>query len=330
MVPFVLAVLVYYLVSPIADALETRARFPRWASTLTTLLVVAGLIVLTGLLITISTRGLLDSADIYRERLATIARRVVEVLDHRGIDLGQATFVETIRQLPVGRMLQTTAGTALSLVTNGFLVLIFVIFLLLGRKRELVKSAVFREIDARIRRFLVLKFAISAATGTLVGVILALLGLELALVFGVLTSFLNFIPSVGSIVAVLLPLPIALVQYASAGPVIAVLVLPGIVQLVIGNGIDPKLMGRGLDLSPVTILVALVFWGLLWGVVGMLLAAPLTGILRIVLAQFATTRAVSELLAGRLPGGDGDVPVEEVPSGDDAGVTAAPSPGPSA
>jgi AI-2 transport protein TqsA len=60
-------------------------------------------------------------------------------------------------------------------------------------------------------------------------------------------------------------------------------------------------MGRGLDLSPVTVLVALVFWGLVWGVVGMLLAAPMTGILRIVLAQFATTRPVSEILAGRLP-----------------------------
>jgi AI-2 transport protein TqsA len=71
--------------------------------------------------------------------------------------------------------------------------------------------------------------------------------------------------------------------------------------MVIGNGIDPKLMGRGLDLSPVTVLVALVFWGLVWGVVGMLLAAPMTGILRIVLAQFATTRPVSEILAGRLP-----------------------------
>jgi AI-2 transport protein TqsA len=308
MVPFVLAVLLYYLVSPIADALEQRARFPRWASTITTLLVVSGLIVLTGALITVSTRGLLDSADIYRERLVAIARRAVEFLDDRGVELGQASLVDAVRQLPLGRVLQTTAGTALSLVTNGFLVLVFIIFLLLGRKRELVKSAVFREIDARIRRFLVLKFAVSAATGGLVGTILALLGLELALVFGVLTFFLNFIPSIGSIIAVLLPLPIALVQFDSVGTVTAVLVFPAIVQLVIGNGIDPKLMGRGLDLSPVTILVALVFWGLLWGIVGMLLAAPLTGILRIVLAQFATTRPVSELLAGRLPGSNAAPP----------------------
>ena len=309
MVPFVLAVFVYYLVSPIADLLESRARFPRWASTITTLLVVAGLIALAGLLITVSTRGLLESADIYRERLLATARRVFQVLDNRGIDLGQGAVLDTIRQLPVGRVLQTTAATAFGLITNGFLVLIFVIFLLLGRRREMVRSALFREIDARIRRFLVLKFIISAATGTLVGLILALLGLKLALVFGVLTFLLNFIPSLGSIVAVLLPLPIALVQYESIWPVVGVLVLPGIVQVAIGNFIDPKVMGRGLDLSPVTIVLALVFWGLVWGVVGMLLAAPMTGILRIVLAQFKTTRAVSELLAGRLPQPEEEEPV---------------------
>jgi AI-2 transport protein TqsA len=83
-----------------------------------------------------------------------------------------------------------------------------------------------------------------------------------------------------------------------------------VVQLVIGNGLDPLLMGQNLNLSPVTILAALVFWGLLWGVVGMLLAAPLTAILRIILAQFETTRPMSELLAGRLPEGDGGVTME--------------------
>ena len=301
LVPFVLAVLLYYLVTPLADLLESRARFPRWASTITTLLVVAALISLTGLLITFSTQGLVESADIYRERLAEMTRRAVIALDSRGINLGQESFLDAIRGLPMTRVFQTTVATAFSLVTNGLLVMIMVIFLLLGRRRQMVMSAVFREVDAKIKRFLVLKFIISAVTGVLVGTILTLLGLKMALVFGVLTFFLNFIPSVGSIIAVLLPLPVALVQYDTPLPVIAVLVLPGIVQMVIGNGIDPKLMGRGLDLSPVTVLVALVFWGLVWGVVGMLLAAPMTGILRIVLAQFDTTRPVSEILAGRLP-----------------------------
>lgn len=303
LVPFVLSVFVYYLVSPLADLLETRARFPRWASTVTTLLVVAGLIALTALLVTTSVRGLLTSADIYQERMLRLAQRVTEVLDRRGLDVGQGALLNTIRDFPISRLVQSAAGAALSVVTNGFLVMIFVIFLLLGRRPGRFKSKVLREIDAGIRRFLALKLTISAATGAIVGTILALLGLELALVFGVLTFLLNFIPSVGSIVATLLPLPVALVQFDSYWPVVGVFALPAVVQLVIGSGLDPKLTGRGLDLSPVTVLIALVFWGLIWGVVGMLLAAPMTGILRIVLAQFATTRPMGEILAGRFPEG---------------------------
>ena len=74
-------------------------------------------------------------------------------------------------------------------------------------------------------------------------------------------------------------------------------------SIIIGNGIEPKIMGEGLDLHPVTILLGLVFWGLLWGVVGMLLAAPIMAVVRLVLGRFETTRAVGELLAGRLPDG---------------------------
>ena len=72
--------------------------------------------------------------------------------------------------------------------------------------------------------------------------------------------------------------------------------------MAVGNGVEPRLMGEGLDLHPLTILLALIFWGLIWGIVGMLLAAPITAILKIILARFETTKPMSEVLAGRLPG----------------------------
>jgi len=127
------------------------------------------------------------------------------------------------------------------------------------------------------------------------------MGVDLALVFGVMAFLLNFIPSVGSIIATLLPMPLALVQFDSWLPITLVLVLPGTVQFTIGNVVEPLVMGEGLDLHPVTVLLALVFWGLLWGVVGMLLAAPMTAVLRIVLGRLEITRPLAELLAGRLP-----------------------------
>jgi AI-2 transport protein TqsA len=177
----------------------------------------------------------------------------------------------------------------------------------------MIKHPILRQIDRDIRRYLVLKFLISAVTGTLVGLIFFAFGVDLALVFGVLAFVLNFVPSVGSIVSTLLPLPIVLVHFETIGPVLAILALTTAVQLVIGNGIDPKLMGQRLDLSPVTIVMALVFWGLLWGGVGMLLAAPLTAILRIVLAQFETTRPFTDLMAGRLPQHQDEFESEESP-----------------
>ena len=82
----------------------------------------------------------------------------------------------------------------------------------------------------------------------------------------------------------------------------AVFLVPGAVQMTIGNIIEPLIMGEGLDLHPVTILLALVFWGLIWGVVGMFLATPITAVFRIVLDRFETTRPIAGLLAGRLPG----------------------------
>jgi AI-2 transport protein TqsA len=302
MVPFVLAIFVYYLMLPLVDLLDFKLKMPRALSVLITLLVVSGLLALLGLLITTSARGLLESQDIYRQKLADWAERALAILVRWDIDIGQQSLIDTLRQMPIMRVVQRTAGTMLGLVTNGFLVLIFVIFLLLGRRTGRPQSGIFVAIDYKIRQFIVMKFVLSATTGILVGLILALFGLDLALVFGVLAFLLNFIPSIGSVISTFLPLPIALVQFDSLWAVLGVVLLPGAVQMVIGNGIEPKVMGEGLDLSPVTILLALVFWGLLGGVIGMLMAAPITAVLRIVLARFHTTRPVAELMAGRFAG----------------------------
>jgi AI-2 transport protein TqsA len=304
LVPLVVATIVFYLVSPVADFLELKLRFTRWLSTFFVMILVGVILASLGLLFLTSARGLLGSADVYQVKLLDLATTVTEWLDRRGLSLSRDALVAAVSELPAERVMQAGAGLAVKLVQNGVLVMLFVIFLLLGRTRQLIRHPVFRQIDRDIRRYLVLKTLISLATGVMFWAILAGFGIELALVFGVVTFILNFIPSIGSIIATALPIPIALVQYDTLGPVLLLLVLLTIVQMVIGNGIDPLLMGQNLNLSPVTVLAALVFWGLLWGVVGMLLAAPLTAILRIVLAQFETTRPMSELLAGRLPEGD--------------------------
>ena len=137
---------------------------------------------------------------------------------------------------------------------------------------------------------------LSILTGIVVWITLVAFGVPMAAMFGVLTVVLNFIPSVGSIVAVLLPLPfIALDPAFSIGAILTILAITMTVQMIVGNVLEPKMMGELLELHPITILVALVFWGTMWGVPGMFLAVPLTAVVSILLYEFTPTRGIALL-----------------------------------
>jgi AI-2 transport protein TqsA len=307
MVPFVLAVFITYMVSPLVDVLRVKLKFPGGLAVFVTLLVVAALITLLGLLITTSVRGILENEALYRERLASLASQLFAFLERSGLPMGadieESTedLITSIRELPVVSWVGRAAGTMFGFITTGFLVLIFVIYLLIGKHPTETKKGIYLEIDHKVRRYLAIKMVISASTGLVVGTILWAFGLDLALVFGVLAFLLNFIPSVGSVIATLLPLPIALIQFDSSLAIAGVFLIPGAIQVGVGNVVEPLVMGEGLDLHPVTILMSLIFWGLLWGIVGMLLATPIMAVLKIVFSRLEITRPIAELFAGRLP-----------------------------
>lgn len=299
MVPFVLAVLISYLVSPLVDVLQLKVRFPRSLAVLGAFLTIGTIVTLVAFVIAQSVAGLEANSALYRSRLVELAAQVQAWLDGQGVDMGQTSVIERLESLPIFDFLQGAAGGAVGFVTNLLLVLIFAIYMVSGRKPREVREGLGGAIDQKVRRYITTKVLTSSATGFLVGLILWLFGLDLALVFGMLAFLLNFIPSLGSVVATLLPLPIAMVQMDSGLMVTMVILIPGVVQLIIGNIIEPKLMGESLDLHPITILLALIFWGLVWGIVGMLLASPITAVLKIVLERYETTRPVANLLAGR-------------------------------
>jgi AI-2 transport protein TqsA len=176
-----------------------------------------------------------------------------------------------------------------------------VILLLIGRHSNVTQRGIYFDIEHQVRHYMSIKLTVSAMTGFLVWLVLALFKLELANVFGILTFLFNFIPSIGSIIATLLPIPIAVAQFQNPWSILLVVGIPGAIQMIIGNGIEPKLMGKGLNLHPVTILLTLSFWGLLWGIPGMFLAVPITAVIRIILMQFTTLKPIGNLLAGKLP-----------------------------
>jgi AI-2 transport protein TqsA len=123
--------------------------------------------------------------------------------------------------------------------------------------------------------------------------------LEFAALWAVLIALLNFVPYVGSVLGVVLPVLMALVQFADPGTVLQLLLVLSVVQFGIGNFLDPYVMASSLNLSPFAILISLAIWSELWGIPGAFLAVPITAIITIVLSEFRGTRPLAVLLSRR-------------------------------
>ncbi|MBN2456994.1 MAG: AI-2E family transporter [Sedimentisphaerales bacterium] len=301
MIPFVLAIFIFLLVSPILDFQVIRLKIPRALAVALSLLVVLFIIVVLCVLIVLAVQTIVATIGRYSDSFANLAEKIFGKMDSWGIDLNQDKIVQDLRD-NIPKFVTDALSRVFGLVSSLFFVLIFVAFLLAGRNPHAIRSGVYADIDQKVRRYIGTKIAISAVTGLVVWWFLAMVGLQLAGVFGMLAFLLNFIPSIGSIISTLLPIPVAVAQFQNVWFVVLVVSVPGLVQTIIGNVIEPKVMGKGLNLHPVIVLLALSFWGLLWGVAGMFLATPMTATIRIVLMQFDTLKPIGNLLAGHLPG----------------------------
>ena len=303
MIPFVLAVFFALGLTPLIDLQLRYLRIPRPLAVLLTLVLGVVMLSLLGGLISTSVGQLAANIDVYQAQIKQLLGDAAAVLKRLGINSDIA--VNSLGQLPlktVSDMLVGTMNAIVGILSQGLLMLVFLFFLLIGgTARAQPRGGVWGEVESRIKRYIVTKALVSAATGVLVGTVLMVLGVDLALVFGLFAFLLNFIPNVGATVATLLPLPVVLVSpdIPARTAVLAIMVL-AVLQFIIGNVIEPKIMGGSLDLHPVVILLALILWGMLWGIAGMLLATPLTAIMKILFEKMEFTAPIAELLAGRL------------------------------
>jgi len=305
MIPFVLAVFLAFGVAPFIQVLMRYLKVPRSLAVVATLLLGFVILNLVATLISTSLSQLAANADSYQKQFTLLVERASSALPLEQYGIEPESFANPLSTIPtktVGGMLVYVMSTLLNLVSKGFLVLVFLFFLLIGgQKVERSIGGVWEEVGVKIQRYIVTKTIMSGATGIAVGSILGVLGIDLALVFGFFAFILNFIPSLGSLVATLLPLPVILFSPdVTATTAVLAIALPAVVQVVIGNFIDPRVMGESLDLHPVTILIALIFWGMIWGLVGMLLAVPLVAILKLLFERLEITAPLGNLLAGRL------------------------------
>jgi AI-2 transport protein TqsA len=305
MIPFVLAIFFALILSPLIELQVSRLRVPRAAAIGATLVLACLLFGGIATLVSASVSQLAANAGGYQQKAAALLNAVMLrlPLEHFGVD--QASIIGPLKKFSVGalgNMLLGTTNAILDILSKGLLVLIFLLFLLLGSSgRGPAAGSTFAEIDIRVKRFLVTKGVLSAATGLLVGIVLASLGVDLALVFGLFAFLLNFIPSIGSVIATLLPLPVIIASpVLSPGAAVVALGLPAALPFAIGHFLEPPIMGESLDLHPIAIVMNLITWGMLWGIVGMLLSTPILVVIKILCEKFANTRWLAALLAGRI------------------------------
>lgn len=314
LVPLVVALFVVSGVTPLLNWLEQRLGVSRLIAAGLTF--VAGLVVMFvfGLTIWVSMVDLSQNADSYPKRVKQIVQGIEQrtakiipsmikapapdLASHSRPSENASDFVDVLVRDGISRLSQTLLG----LVSTSAVVLIYVFFLLIGTPKIGDSGSLASEIDQQVRSYLSLKTVISIFTGAAFGLTLYLFGVPMAFTFGVLAFLLNFVPNIGPLAASLLPIPLILLDpEGNLTWMVAVITVAISIQLVSGNLIEPKLMGNSSDLHPVTILVALMFWGMMWGVVGMFLATPITAAMRIMLQRIEPTKPIAELMAGRLP-----------------------------
>jgi len=299
MIPFVLALLIRILIDPIIDFQTDNLRIHRIVAVFVSILLIGFVFVIIVPFIVGSVATFLVSADEYNSKVLLLLDLIIVKLQEYNIQVNREVIRDSFISLPFLDWASAILSNSANIISKFFLVILMTLFLLLGKKSKNISNQ-WEEIIKNVKKYIFAKFITSATTGILTGIIYYFLGLELALIFGTITFILNFIPVLGSIIAVLIPLPVAFLQFSDPSYIIYVLLFPGMVHIIIGNIIETKIFGDAFGLHPITIILSLIFWGMIWGMMGVFLAAPITAIIKISFEKFDTTLPFARLLEGKI------------------------------
>ncbi len=288
-----------------------RHRVPRFLAILVLIGVAIGVIAGAGAVVGNAINGFTRELPSYQARFEVLGDSVSSWLGGHGVELESSNVFKLIQPESIFSMLGGTLRGMAAVLSNTFMMLLILIFMLMewtdfpAKVRAAFPDGALRyerlgRMSTEVQRYLGIKTLLSLVTGLLISVWLAILGVDFAVLWGLLAFALNFIPNIGSIIAAVPAVLLALIQL---GPGSALLAAVGYlaVNTVIGNFIEPRLMGQSLGLSPLVVILSMVFWGWLWGPMGMLLSVPLTMIVKISLESNPELRWVAVLLDSRPP-----------------------------
>jgi len=311
LVPLAVAVIIWHLINAMARGIggipHLGEHLPSWVCMALALGVIGLLLYLFGDMASQNLADVTEAAPQYQENLRRLLADGSAMLGlQQAIDLN-----DLVDQISIRDLVPKVASAVSSLLGQAGLIVVYVIFLLIEQRRfdrklsvlfpdpdrERWVRGVLGRIQTDIQTYIWIKTLTSVLTGAVSYAVLTIVGVDYAPFWAVIIFLLNYIPTIGSLLGVTFPAVLALVQFGSPAPFLVIVGVLGAVQFTIGNIIEPRLMGRSLNMSPLVVILSLVVWGQVWGVVGMFLCVPLTGMIMIVLTYVPRARWVAVLLS---------------------------------
>jgi predicted PurR-regulated permease PerM len=305
LLPIVLAMFISVASMPVLRLLQ-RFGVPGPLAVLGIVLVIAGILAgLTGI-VAGAVASFTSNIDQYQQPLQKLIEDSLRYAEGYGVPVERTQLLQLLSPDTVVSVLGQTVGAVLAVASRLVIVLVTVSFILLEASEIAAKLSAafgtaaqpdgpFTGVAGQVQRYLLIKSVVSAVTGLLAGMWCGIFGLEFAVFWGVLAFLANYIPSVGSIAAAVPPVVLAIVQLGLP-EALGILVGYVAINVALGNVIEPRLMGRSLGLSPLVVFLSLVFFGWVWGPVGMLFSVPITVIFKLVLEGSEETRWIAVLL----------------------------------
>lgn len=307
-VPLVIALFVWFLIKTIAQTLKARVTF--FPSAAAYAFATALLILLVGVPIHLVSSSVPDILAALPKYEANLYAMLDGLLGRLPVEK-EALMADVKSSISVSQLVSSVANGVTSFSSNFLLVLIYVAFLFAeqgqikdklllmvgtpAKKKQI--ASILTHIDERIALYVWVKTQLSLATSLLSYAVMLAIGVDFAAFWALLIFILNFIPSIGSIIATAFPVLLALIQFETQVPALITLVLIGAIQFAVGNVLEPKMMGKSLNLSPLVILISLFIWDSVWGITGLFLSIPMTVALMIIFAEFKHTRPIAILLS---------------------------------
>jgi len=303
-VPFLLSLFLAIILSPIYNYFNKKG-IPSVISLSLVIGIFVVFIIMVVKLIGNSAQEFSSNIAFYQEQLLVYFYAISNFLSTLGIEIPKQEIADLMNTKHAFNFATTLFKSISSIFTNSFVILLTVIFMILESEHfmQKIKQSDFskdtitsvEKILAQIKEYMVLKALISLFTGFIVWISLSIIGTDYPFLLAVIAFLLNFIPNIGSIIAAVPAVLLTLIQFGVFNAIVVTIIYTAI-NIIVGSIIEPKVMGKGLDLSTLIVFLSLIFWGWLLGMVGMLLSIPLTIMVKIILSANKNTESISTLL----------------------------------